>query len=117
MIKVVANSDNIIIAYEEMTKEIDQIIFDEVKNLRNDLKDIGEKIRITRNFKNGIMATRKTNYGWVIHMKAKYSSILWAGRRPVGNRWYGSLGWYEGGAPMLEKMGNDITRRVNDVRR
>jgi len=117
MIKIVANSDNIIIAYEEMTKEIDQIIFDEVKNLRSDLEDIGEKIRVTRNFKNGIMATRKTNYGWVIQMKAKYSSILWAGRRTIGGREYGSLGWYNGGAPMLEKMGNDITRRVNDVKR
>ena len=114
---ITVNSDELLISYKEMTDEIDQIIFDEVKNLRNDLKEIGEKIKVTRHFKNSIMATKKTKYGWVIHMKAKYSSILWAGRRQIDGRYYGSLGWYNGGEPMLRKMGNDITRRVKDVRR
>jgi len=109
--------DTIVLDFEKMTKEIDQIIGEEVHNLFNDLKQKGEDVHDTRHFKNSIMSPRKTSYGWVIHMKAKYSSILWEGRRQIGNKFYGSVNWFNGGAPMLQKTANDITREVDNVRR
>ena len=112
MQEITIQSD-LVLKFDELTEEIDQLISDEVDILFDDLKQIGEKIKITSNFKIGIMAPRKTGYGWMIHMKAKYSSILWDGRDETLKQ--GSKGWYYGGEPMLKKMGNDIRRKTDAI--
>jgi len=112
MQKVTIQSD-LVLKFDELTEEIDQIIGEEVHQLFNDLKQRAEYIHDTRFFKNSIMAPRKLGSNWKIALKAKYSSILWAGRDETLKQ--GSKGWYYGGEPMLKKMGNDIRRKADAI--
>ena len=115
MPKVEVQTD-LVLVFKELTEEIDQVIGEEVHNLFNAIKQKGEDVHDTRFFKNSIKAPRRVGkMDWRIELKAKYSSILWSGRRKVGNRYYGSVNWYAGGLPMLKKMENKIVRRTDNV--
>jgi len=112
-VKVV--SDNLVLKFNELTEELDQIIGEEVHELFNALKEKGEDVHDTRHFKNSIKAPVKRGENWRIVLKAKHSSILWSGRRAVAGRWYGSENWAGGGEPMLQKTGNNIERKARNV--
>ena len=58
---------------------------------------------------------RVGKWDWKIQLKAKYSTILWNGRRKIGDRYYGSEKWSGGGEPILRKLENDIIKRCDNV--
>ena len=111
-VRVVSNISK---AFEDVTEEIQQIIYDEVNQLAKDVKKKAWDVRDTRHFWKEVGVARRTNFGWRIRLKAKYSSILWSGRRKVGNRYYGSENWAGGGEPMMQLMENKIVRRTDNV--
>ena len=113
MSKVSVQTD-LVLVFKELTEEIDQVIGEEVHNLFSAIKQKGEDVHDTRFFKNSIKAPRRVGkMDWRIELKAKYSSILWAGRD--NDLKQGSLNWYDGGAPMLRDMERTITRRTDAI--
>ena len=116
MPKVEVVTTDVVLKFEELTDDIFKIIGEEVINLRGAIKDKGQDVYKTGWFKTNVMASREVKRGsWQIQLKADYSSILWSGRRKVGNRYYGSENWAGGGEPMLRKMENKIVRRTDNV--
>lgn len=113
---VEVDSSELLLAYDEITEELDQIIGEEVMALHAEIVQKGQDVYDTGNFKRKIQAPKRLGkYGWSIALKAKYSSILWRGRRTIGNKEYGSLKWYGGGMPMLYKMQSKIRQRFENV--
>ena len=113
MPKVEVQTD-LVLVFKELTEEIDQIIFDEVNELHQAIDKKGEDVRDTGFFKISIKAPRRVGkMDWRIELKAKYSSILWAGRDESLKQ--GSNNWYFGGAPMLKTMENKIVRRTDAI--
>ncbi|MDM5264682.1 hypothetical protein PF327_10795 [Sulfurovum sp. XTW-4] len=47
---------------------------------------------------------------WTIFNPQSYSSILWAGRKVINDRTYGSEQWPEGGEPMVDKLREDLSK-------
>jgi len=76
--------------FEKLTEELELIIQDEVVALQSELIVIGEKIHVTRNFKNSWTDVKKLgDMSWEFFNKADYASILARGRRGQ----HGGLGW------------------------
>lgn len=111
-----SSSHSIKIAFKMLTDDAFEIIEEEIVNLHNDLIDVGEKIHDTRNFKNSFSPIQKVSkWHWRIENDAEYADILSRGRRVVNGKAYGSLGWYHGISPMIQKTSKNIDRRVGNV--
>jgi len=113
----IANSAKLVVEFDELTDEIALVIKQEMFMLYKDLQQKGADVHDTWNFHDLINAPKKTSYGWLIHLRAKYSDILWRGRRTIGSKSYGSLKWFAGGAPMMAKTENKIAERLKNVKR
>ena len=71
----------------------------------------------TGTFKASWSIDKKSPLHWVIANTVEYASILWAGRRTVGGRAYGSEQWVHGGDPMLKQTDIAIDRRMKGIKR
>ena len=67
-------------------------------------------------FKAGWQMKKINDLHWQIYNPVEYSSILFAGRRTVNGKTYGSLQWFDGGDGMVAKTDNNITRRLNNIK-
>ena len=118
MAEISIDTHNLTLAFDELTEEMNDIIGQEVHTFFGLLKKKGWDVRDTHFFFRSITAPiKKSKWEWQIQLKAKYSTILWNGRRKVGGRYYGSKKWSGGGEPMLRKLENDIIRRTDNVQR
>ena len=68
-------------------------------------------------FKASWSIDRKSPLRWTIVNTVNYASILWAGRRTVGGKAYGSEQWVHGGDPMLKQTDIAINRRMKGIKR
>jgi len=114
--EIKVDSTSVLLAIDDLSEEVDRIIADEVHSLHRAIVKKGYDVWDTGNFLRKIRVPSKTREGWRIPLRAKYSSILWRGRRTIGGRAYGSLKWAGGGQPMLKKTERNIIRRADDVR-
>jgi len=105
------------VEFDIISKEIVDIVEDEVVALQNDLIDVGQAVWDTGEFKNSFAPLKKLSWAsWVIRNDAEHSSILARGRRQVNGKWYGSLNWVDGLDPMIKKLNDNIERATNALR-
>ena len=113
-------------AFKRMEREIDQVIADESLTLYDGLVatapvyqyngPIKSKQRQGGHFKRSYNLSRLTAKHWRISNNASYADVLARGRRYVGDRYYGSLQWRAGLAPMLMKTDANLTRRFKTIK-
>ncbi len=107
---------SVLLEFEDVNDEIEEIVEEEVVQLQNDLIDAGQAMWDTGNFKNSFAPLRKHSaFHWTILNDADYASILARGRRNVGGRMYGSEKWAGGIAPMIKKLEDNIERRTDVI--
>jgi len=105
------------IAVDEMTKEIDVAINREVHKFYKDMLQVGRDVRDTGHFFESFVAPRRIGkYGWNIRNTAKYAPVLARGRQTIGGKAYGSLKWYYGLSPMLDKLQVDIIKETDKIK-
>jgi len=106
------------IAVEEIVKEMDTIIADEVHKLYADLIQVGRDVWDTGAFFRGFSVPEQVSkYHWRIRNTADHAIVLAQGRYTIGGRAYGSLKWQHGLDPMLRKMKANIVNRFDEVKR
>jgi len=106
------------IALDEIVKEMDTIIADEVHKLYDDLIQVGYAVWDTGAFLRGFSVPEQlSKYEWRIRNTADHSVVLAQGRYEINGRAYGSLKWQHGLDPMLRKMKANIVNRFNEVER
>lgn len=71
----------------------------------------------TGTFKSAWSLSRDSTWEWSIHNPMGYASILWDGRREVGNRTLGSEQWPQGGDPMLLASNRRLQNRLAGLKR
>lgn len=104
------------LSFKELTDELNDIIDVEVKKFFS-------YIYTANPVDTGDMKGKWTfspyahEWVWNAHNSADYADIIGAGRRKVGNRWYGSIqGWGNAGInTVLLKLGNIIERKTKNV--
>lgn len=70
----------------------------------------------TGTFKGAWQIRKLRDTEWEISNGVMYASILWDGRRLVGNVTRGSEQWPQGGAPMLLEANRRIEQRLSQLR-
>jgi len=105
-------------ALDDILNESEKVIASEAIGLHTDLLVLSSgAMKKTGHFNRSFDIRRKGKMKWTISNSADYASILANGRRLVGGRYYGSVSWQGGLSPMLEKTNNDITRRLDKIRK
>lgn len=105
-------------ALDAIMAESEKVIASEAIGLNTELKIIaGGGMKKTGNFQRGFKIERISKLQWRISNPVEYSSILAGGRRFVNGKYLGSINWAGGLSPMLEKTSNDITRRLDGIRK
>lgn len=104
------------VAFDELTKEIEKVIGEEVHKFYRDLKQVGRDVRDTGFFFESFVAPKKDGLNFQIRNTAPYSPILARGRKTIDGKAYGSLKWYNGLNPMLAKLEADIIKRTDTIR-
>jgi len=105
------------IAVDEMTKEIDVAINREVHKFYKDLLQVGRAVwKDGIFFRNFVAPKRLGKYGWNIRNNADHSVVLARGRQVIGGKAYGSLKWYYGLSPMLDKLQVDIIKETDKIK-
>lgn len=108
----------LVIAFKEITKEMDIILGRGVHKLYADLLDVGEAVHDTRNFKHSFVAPKQIEpYKWRIQNTADYSVVLSQGRHTVNGKEYGSKKWQHGLDPMLVKLGIQLEKEFDKVKK
>lgn len=105
-------------ALAAIEKEAEKIVAQEAIGLHADLKSASPTK--TGDFKanwNIVKKSGSIGMAWTIFNPMEYASILWAGRRVVNGRSYGSEQWLQGGDPMLQQTDLAINRRMKAIRR
>ncbi len=98
-----------------IVKDAKKIIASEALGLKADL--VSAAPVDTGNFKAGWQMKKVSDLHFLIYNPVKYASILWAGRRTVGGKAYGSEQWTNGGDPMLKQTDISISRRMQGIKR
>ena len=70
----------------------------------------------TGNFRSAWTLTPINKLTWEIRNPVDYASILWEGRRQVGDTYYGSAQWPGGGDPMLAQANRKLQADLDSIR-
>lgn len=68
-------------------------------------------------FKASWSIKQDSKWEWAINNPMTYASVLWDGRRMVGNRMEGSEQWPEGGDPMLVATNRRLQEKLASLKR
>ena len=103
------------------SKALDMIVSDSKKVIAEEAIGLKASLVIaspvdTGNFKAGWQMKKINDLHFQIYNPVSYASILFAGRRTVNGKTYGSLQWFDGGDGMVAKTDNNITRRLNNIK-
>ena len=105
------------VAFEELTKEIDVAIGREVSLLMGMLGNLYGGLWDTGHFFRSWKAPHKIGeYNWNIRNTADYAPVLSRGRKTINGKAYGSLKWYNGLNPMLDKLEADIINATDKIK-
>lgn len=78
------------------------------KNVADLFAELLKKSPVDTGAFRGAWRLEKTSKGWTIYNGMEYASILWDGRRLIGQQWFGSEQWPEGGEALLLWYNNKI---------
>jgi len=105
-------------ALKAIEQEAEKIVTQEALGLKADL--VSASPTKTGDFQSAWVIVKKSGLSglaWTIFNPMEYASVLWAGRRVVNGRAYGSEQWLLGGDPMLQQTDLAISRRMKGIKR
>lgn len=80
------------------------------------LRELVKKAPVdTGTFKSAWSIESKGDMEWRISNNMEYASVLFDGRHLVGNKWYGSDQWPEGGHGLLEQINNELEKELKAI--
>ena len=101
-------------ALDMIVEDSKMIIAEEAIGLKADLV-ISSPVD-TGAYKAGWQIKKINDLHFQIYNAISYSSIIFAGRRVVNGKAYGSLQFPLGGDPLVAKTDNNITRRMKNIK-
>lgn len=102
-------------AFGELVKDAQKAIGREATTFYSEL--VASSPVDTGTFKSHWKVEKQTEYEWHITNNMVYASVLWDGRRQVGNKMQGSEQWAEGGDPMLLRSNKRLNEKLDSLKR